>query len=295
MNTKKISNQAQTSTPLITKVSMLMLAFFLVLGMTACEQQQISPDPVKPGMNDGNEMGDGNTDQRSMTVNMTDAPGDFAELNVEIEKVEVYSESEGWVTLNAESQTHDVTELTNGKQVTIAGMAGLQAAFYTELRLTYGASSTVALEVVPGTTIDHSLAIQSETTLPIEADLTNESEATVLIDFHAAESVIESAGEYLLDPVVTWISDTTTGVQGRVEAETQAAIMLMAEGGNGEVNFSTFTDAQGDFLIRGAEEGTYEMLIQLRDGLGQLSETTIEGIVIVEGEIQNMGNLSVGE
>ena len=290
--TKKSSesyrDQNQPAQNFMGKLPYMMLALFLALGLTACEPEMIKPDPVKPAYNEPTPMG-----ERSMTINMTDAPGDFAELNVEIEKVEVYAESEGWVTLEGEAQIHDITELTNGKEVTIASMAGLGAATYTELRLTYGARSTVAIEVIPGTTIDHDLNIQSETVLPIEADLENQTDANLLIDFNAAASVIETAGEFFLDPVVTFVSDTETGVRGELEAQVNAAIMLMADAENGEISFSTFTDAEGRFLLRGVEEGTYDLVIQFRDGLGELTETTIEGVVIVEGEITNMGSLTL--
>lgn len=279
MNTMKFFKTNNFFALKMTKLSTLVVAVLLAIGLTSCEKEQI--EAAAPA-------------DRTMKVRMTDAPGDFAALNVEITKVEVFSRSEGWVTLENQSQIHDVTELTNGKEVVIAAAANLKAELYTELRLTYGVASSLSLELFSGTTIDHNLAIQSSTVIPIEANLESQNGLSLLIDFHAAESVIESAGEYFLDPVVTWVEDSRTGVQGELEAQTSAAIMLMTEGGNGEISFSTLTDAQGRFLIRGVEAGTYDLLVQFRDGANELKEMTIEGVVVTEGQITQMGSLSAG-
>src|SRR5688500_19302854 len=96
----------------------------------------------------------------TMRVQMTDAPGDFDEVNLVITGVtarrvgadeddddEVDSASEGWMNVNTTSNTYDLMDLRNGVFTTI-GEAELPAGTYDQIRLMIGSGSNVVIDGV---------------------------------------------------------------------------------------------------------------------------------------------------
>lgn len=63
---------------------------------------------------------------------------------------------------------------------------------------------------------------------------------------------------------------------------------------NGNQSFSINITVSGSFLIRGMEDGTYQILVQgIREGETQLSETTLQNVVVVEGQIKSVGSIQL--
>lgn len=269
-----------------------------MVSFTACDKQ------------DNEEMGG------ALTVKMTDAPGDYAALNVEITKVDVYSENSGWVTISNESRIINVLELTNGAETTLAHSTGLEAGLYTKAKVFFGSNNSVQIQSGGQ---HHSLDMGAEgsVTIDINVDVQAEAQtaAEVLLDFNVAESVAEVNGVFTLEPTVTEIDDPETGVSGQVQGVAIAAVMLT----NGSVSYSGYTDANGNFLIRGIAAGSYSMTIQGQSdlsaglegaigggiglvgavqgganaGVGALLTATYPSVVIVEGEIKSMGSITL--
>lgn len=234
------------------------------------------------------------------SIRMTDAPGDYAELFVEIEQVDVQMEGEGWVTLSNESQVVSVLDLTNGAEVEIASATNAEAGVYTAVALHIGANSTLILNTESG---GGEFGLQGENIVIVEINeaVGTEGEATVLLDFNVSESISSDGnGGYQMDPVIQPIEDEFTGIQGHVEGEALAAITIESGG----ESFTTFTNSEGEFLIRGMAEGSYEMNIvstaQASAGLPGVdlsftaeSSTTIGGVVVTEGSITQVGSISL--
>ena len=82
--------------------------------------------------------------------------------------------------------------------------------------------------------------------------------AQVLLDFDVAQSIIRGANKYFIKPAIRELKNTQTGVKGEVEGAASAAITLS----DGQNTFSTFIDAEGKFMLRGVNAGTYKMIIQ---------------------------------
>src|SRR5439155_15504331 len=97
----------------------------------------------------------------TMTVRMTDAPGDFEHVNLVVTQVVAHladgSDSDsaeensdstgagsGWIVLNNTGTTYDLVALRNGVFAVI-GTASVPAGHYTQLRLKLGAGSNVVL------------------------------------------------------------------------------------------------------------------------------------------------------
>lgn len=268
----------------ITKVLVGMVVMAM-LTLSACKK-----DKDKDDDDDNNPAG-------TFKVEMTDAPGDYSALNVEITKVEVYKENSGWINLNGNTQNINVLSLTNGTETTIASSTSLESGTYSKVRLTFGTNGTINLH---GQGSAFTLGFNSEDDKQVEVQIdenfNSSSSTTVLLDFDVARSVSVVNDDYLLDPVITEIDDENTGVKGRLEGSVYANIRIRKNLSLSDAQ-STYTDNAGNFLVRGIEDGTYSLIIQPRqqdvDNNKADEEITISNVTIVQGEIKDLGTIDV--
>lgn len=235
-----------------------------------------------------------------MEVRMTDAPADYEALNVEIAKVEAYHENSGWILLNSEAQSFNVLSLTNGQEISLTNNAEVEAGQYTMLRLTFGSDNTLTHSqetTIGGTTAyisvtsDLSWSGSKEVLIEIDHQVSASGSSSILLDFDAANSIIESGQQYVIEPTITAMKNTTTGIEGRVEGSANALVEIS----NGSAEYSTYISAEGEFLIRGIEEGTYDLIVypcteEVQQGAQAI---TIENITVVEGEFTNAGSINI--
>jgi len=258
------------------RLSLLPLfAAALAIAITACKKEDVEPTSEK----------------NEFKVRMTDAPGNFASLDVEITNVEVYSESDGWVTLNNDAQVVSILDLTNGNETTIAYQNSVSAGLYTQMRISFGGQTNLMLfDSNSSGLIQANLnwGTSNQVVIEIDEEVSSTSSANVLLDFQVAESLIGQAQTYIIDPVITEIEDESTGLQGEVEGAANAMIVLS----DGENEFSTFIDAQGNFLLRGIPQGTYNLIVSEMDAGDNLQdEIELSGVIITEGEISQTGTI----
>lgn len=142
----------------------------------------------------------------NITVRMIDAPGDYQQVNVEITKVRVHLEpasgNEGWVDLPTTAGVYDLLKLQNGIDTTIVNTSQLPAGRITQMRLLLGSNNTIMID-----SVIHPMTVPSGTTSGIKLvgglDLDPNQTLDVLIDFDAAQSVVESGnGKFHLKPVI---------------------------------------------------------------------------------------------
>lgn len=264
----------------------LPISMALGLIFTACEKDENSNSVSS------------STQASSFKVKMTDAPGDYAALNVEITGVEVYRENEGWISLSNEAQYINVIDLTNGAETTLAFQGNVEAGTYTKLKLSFGDQNTLqvnsdvslaglTLQAMSTTTLDWNGPKEVEIVIEEQVDAFSEGE--VLLDFQVAQSIKEGTQSFVIDPMITVIEDANTGVQGEVEGSADAVVLLS----NGEDTLSTYLNAEGQFLLRGVESGMYDLIIQTaKDSLiNSLNRTKIEQVVVSEGQISQVGTI----
>lgn len=261
-------------------------SLFILVALSGIMFQSCKKDNVEPIQPADNTKG-------AMSVKMTDAPGDFEALDVEIIKVEAYLQNQGWVTLNSESHMVSVLDLTNGVSTSLASSTNVSAGLYSKIRLTFGNQNTLWLGIgLGGNQIALNFASNTEQQVEIQVDEQVEAGATteILLDFNAAQSIIEAGNTYLLQPVISEIEDPSTGAYGQVQGAARASVTLS----DGERTFSTYIAANGSFKLQGMADGTYDIVISgVREGESQLREATIENVVIVQGQFTNAGSIQL--
>lgn len=272
----------------IKKITFLAIALaFLVVG---CTKDDVTPN------------GNNNAEPGTFKVRMTDSPADFEALDVEIVKVEAYLQGEGWVTLNNETETYSVLDLNNGVETVIASQtsAEAKAGTYTMVKLTFGsnnklqlnAAATLELGPIAINTnglVDLRFEGEKEVIIEIDEEVNGQSGASILLDFNVASSIKKDAQEYVIDPVVDEIKNAETGVRGEVEGAVSAMVMISSDADS----FSTYINAEGKFLLRGMEEGTYTLTcIPSRTDSVIPEPYKFEGLVVTKGEIETVGTIN---
>jgi hypothetical protein len=138
----------------------------------------------------------------TLNVRMTDAPAEYQEVNVDLEKVYVKlsGDSAGWVELNAVAGVYNLLGLQNGVD-TLIGSETLPSETVKEIRLVLGSDNTIK---VNGTVYPLVIPSGAESGLKIKVNKKLESSIeTLIIDFDAALSVHEEGtGNYKLRPVL---------------------------------------------------------------------------------------------
>ncbi|MNK12846.1 hypothetical protein D3C87_309240 [compost metagenome] len=227
-----------------------------------------------------------------MEVRMTDSPGDFTALHVQIMKIEAYSDNSGWVTVNETTKEINILSLTNGAEVTVASVTEVQVGLYTKLRLTFTGENSLSYNGSNGPNVINLLFSSSyshQVEVPIQCQVNAGATASVLLDFNVALSVKEANGTYTLDPVLAEVTDPETGVQGHIDGSTQAAISLS----NGSHTASTFTNADGFFMLRGVPDGTYLMKIEGKSAGDIALSQKSQNVTISKGQIKNIGSIQL--
>ena len=119
-------------------------------------------------------------------VKLTDAPGPYDEVNVDIQGVEVMGEDGKTVILNVKKGIYNLLELSNGVDVLIA-TDSLEMSKVTQIRLILGAENTVVLDNVTYPLSTPS-AEQSGLKLQVNQSLKEGILYSVLLDFDANKS-----------------------------------------------------------------------------------------------------------
>lgn len=231
--------------------------------------------------------------QGKLEVRMTDSPGDFVALNVQIMKIEAYLDNSGWVVLNETMKEVNVLDLTNGTEVTISSATNVQTGLYTKLRLTFSGQNSLTLNGSGGqntVNLSFNSNYSHQVEIPVHCQVNGGITSSVLLDFNVALSIQENSQGFDLNPVVAEIVDPNTGVQGQVEGTAQAAVTLT----NGTDSFSAYTSESGYFLIRGVPSGTYHLKIEgEQSGNVLVLQKSIQNVTVSNGQIKSLGSIQM--
>lgn len=224
-----------------------------------------------------------------VAIELTDAPGDYEEVLVEVEDVMIKTtaeggEEEGWVSLEGvNTGVVDLLSLTGGVTELLVN-AELEAGYMHQIRLVLGDNNTIKVDE-DGTIKEYALKTPSGEQSGLKVMVGQELEAgedyTFILDFDVDKSVVVTgAGNYSLKPVLRMAVEAETGsIVGNVHPTTEQ-VLIKAE--SGSMNASAYTDANGNFQIHGLPEGTYRVTATPAAGLG-LSVTVVNNVEVKKG------------
>lgn len=225
-----------------------------------------------------------NDNKAQLSVLMTDAPGAYDAVLIDLQRVEVTGDGADAIVLNTNKAIYNLLDLTNGVNTLIA-TGDMEPGTISQIRLILGPNNSV---VVDG--VSHPLSTPSaeQSGLKIQVHQTFEPGVayTILLDFDATQSIKEKGnGEYQLKPVIRTIDMAVSGsIRGSIKpVGTTATITATSDLLH---YYSTVSNSQGDFLVAGLPAGTY--YVKVTPAL-PLLPVTIKGKTVVVGATTNVG------
>ncbi|MCH8548470.1 MAG: DUF4382 domain-containing protein [Balneolaceae bacterium] len=234
----------------------------------------------------------------SIEVRLHDAPVDFDEVNIFVERVEVNNTEgdEGWQVIGEPNRSFNILELTNGV-FEVIGSAELEAGLYPQMRLVVSRDANSV--VIDGE--EHGLFVPSgaETgvKLNVNAEIQEGIQYTLLLDFDAQRSVRKTGQAqtpgYILQPVIRATNEAISGNIGGMVEPIDARSVVYAIAGSDTLS-TTYADTEsGEFLLVGLEEGEYTVAFEPReDGY---DSKTIEGVSVNVGETTDLETVELQE
>jgi hypothetical protein len=226
---------------------------------------------------------DETTQNASVQFRLTDAPGAFDAVYIDIQQIEIKAGPNSQLITLARPGIYNLLDFTNGLDTLMANVS-LSPGRLSQIRLILGNNNSV---VVDG--ISHALATpsaqQSGLKLTVQYDLEPGVSYAYSIDFDAGRSIVlHGNGTYSLKPVVRMNSMAVNGaIRGNIDPDS-AAVYVMAISGTD--TFGTIPKPSGAFLLGHLASGNYQVVVEGRGSLGNL---TINNVGVVVGNITELG------
>jgi hypothetical protein len=230
-----------------------------------------------------------------LEVRLTDAPGDYQEVNIDIQGVQVRVEngedSNGWIPLDVNAGVYNLLELTNGLD-TLLGTAELPPGKISQVRLMLGDDNTLKIDDMV-VNLKTPSAQQSGLKVNVNADLKAGITYTILLDFDVARSIVKAgaSGLFILKPVIRGIAEATKGaIAGTLSnPDVSAAVYAIIES---DTLGTSFTNEEGKFMIKGLDAGTYTVSFSPAEGF---IIDDLEDVEVNIGQVTDVGEMIVEE
>jgi hypothetical protein len=253
----------------------------------------------------------------SVAVFLTDGPGDFEAVNIDIQKVEVKVDKDEkhkrddnrngldddkddhmkrkddfgeWIDLNFTPKVIDVLSLRNGIETQL-GTANIDAGTVRKIRITLGTKNSV---VKGGVTYDLLMDSQTSNFLYIKLfdkhrERGNRNDVKVWVDFDIANSIVESNGKFYLKPVLRPFCNANFGeIEGKVLPLDAKAVVRVSDGAG--FNAVALPSREGEFKVRGLADGTYTVTVE---GITPYIKQTINNVIVKKGEDTKIGTITL--
>ena len=230
----------------------------------------------------------------TFNVYLTDAPGSYEEVLIDIRQVRVHVDegdsTSGWRELESvKAGVYNLLDFTNHMDTLLASEE-LPAGHISQMRLVLGDSNRVKVNGVY-----HDLKTpsgqQSGLKLNIHADLQEDIDYDIWIDFDACRSIVRTGnGKYILKPVIRTYTKATTGAISGVVDPIEAYPYIMAVSENKDTVGTLADSTSGDFLLKGLAEGNYDVIFEPDSGY---MKKTIEDVLVVTGEVTELDTVVI--
>ncbi|WP_439183275.1 DUF4382 domain-containing protein [Carboxylicivirga taeanensis] len=226
--------------------------------------------------------------QARLSIRLTDAPGDYQEVLIDVQAVQINVSAEdesGWQTLQSTKKgVYNLLDFTNGMDTLLVDEF-LPAGKISQMRLVLGDNNKVMIDGEYHD-LETPSAQQSGLKFNIHADLTDGITYKLWIDFDAGRSIVKKGnGGYSLKPVIRTYTEATSGAIKGLVTPIESASHVMAISAENDT-LGTMADKEtGFFMIKGVEPGTYSVTFEPVEGyVGK----TIEGVNVEMGVVTDL-------
>lgn len=219
-------------------------------------------------------------------VRMTDAPGPYNAVFIDLQGVEITGNDGKAVMLNVHPGIYNLLNFSNGIDTLIAS-GNLEVATVEQVRLILGTNNSV---VVNNVSYPLSTPSAEQTGLKLQVHQTLQAAVlySVLLDFDANKSIVDLGnGTYKLKPVIRTIEAALSGsVRGKISP---AGILAYVTAVN-SITYSTNVTASGDFLVAGLPSGIYTVIVTPALPLVPVTTTNV---IVTTGVTTNIGTINL--
>ena len=251
------------------KINIILCLIIFSLGMNACKKDEANSS-------------------YSYNVKMTDAPGPYDAVYIDLKSVEVITSNGSTVQLNANAGIYNLLSLSNGVDALIAS-GNLNANTVNQVRLILGANNSVVANHV-SYPLSVSSADEAGLKLNVNHTIQSGTAYTALIDFDANASIVETgSGSYKLKPVIRTIEATNNAsIKGQISLAGTLAYVTVTSASN--VTYSSNVSSTGDFLVKGLSAGVYSVTVI---PLFPLSPVSKNNVTVTANSTTNIGVVSL--
>lgn len=253
----------------------LSLIAFLFIGFASCSND------------DNSNNTEGNA---KLALRLTDAPGDYEAVFIDVEEVVLkYNGGQEDRVLGIEGGIYDLLELTAGVNVLLFNDE-VPSGDISQIRLILGEENTI---VVNGQTLPLSTPSAQQSGLKIKVNQSLEPGIfyDFLLDFDVDKSIVSQGnGGYSLKPVIRAIATAESGaISGKV---IPSDMLTLVTANNNDIEISSYTNLQGDFLLNGVPEGIYTLTIQADIATG-IPALILDDVIVLKGEVTTLGEINL--
>ena len=249
------------------KKIILLSILAISLGFTSCEKNQSGTTQVN--------------------LKMTDAPGDFDAIILNIKEVEVKT-SGGTALLAVKGGAFDILKFRNGRDTLIAS-ENIATGTLKEIRLILEPTGNVVIIKGVRYNLKTPSGQSSGVKIKVQEELVDGVAYTLLLDFDAAKSIVNTGnGNYILKPVIRAVPNAVSGaITGTVTPLASAPLIYAI---NGVDTVGTIIDATGKFYFNGIPSGTYK--INFETSSPYVSKS-LNNVTVTTGSRTNVGAVNL--
>lgn len=225
-----------------------------------------------------------------LQIRLTDAPGNFDAVFIEIEDILIHRSSEdsvgeeGWESIEGVRRgTYNLLDLVNGRDTLLVD-GNVPPGHLGHLRLVLGDENRVETGGREYDLITPS-ELQAGLKLNINGELREDEVYEILLDFDAARSVVAAgdSGKYMLKPVIRVLEADPSGgtVRGVVSPGNVNTAVLAIKGND---TLGTYADTLGNYMLKALPPGNYSMHF-MPDSASGLIPVDTAGITVNDGEV----------
>jgi hypothetical protein len=251
------------------KLLILMLFFSLVLF--SCKKDE-APD-----------FGKGTS---RLTFRLTDAPGDFDEVNIDITGAQAIV-NDSVVNLVVNAGIYNLLDFVNGKDTLLVDQM-IPSGKLSQIRLILGENNSLKIDK-DTFGLKTPSAQQSGLKLNVHADFLQGIAYEYTIDFDAARSIVETGnGKYILKPVLKVFTKSVSGAIQGVVSPASAKPLIYAISAQLDSS-STYADTlSGKYMFKGMSEGIYKLSFLPQ---GAYKDSVLNNVSVKNGVITRVDTL----
>lgn len=246
-----------------------------------------------------NDNDDSNQTARMM-VRMTDAPGDYDEVNIDVQDIMIKTSTdtgeEGWESIVSDDfvpGVYNLLDLTGGVSLLLADNV-VPAGELGQIRLVLGENNTL---VKGDEVIDLSTPSAMQSGLKLMVNQTLQAGATYefVLDFDVSKSIVTAgtSGSFNLKPVIRVSATATSGaIKGKIDPilegyQVEASVQV----GDLDPIIALVNEETGMFQLNGVPAGTYTVTLTPNVASGK-TPIVIENVVVENGEVTDVGSVA---